>query len=581
MLNAQLQSAISLADYAKATSDSAAGALATGLQNAASRALPSFSNGYWSYYQLPADPSPVNYQDYVVELLQTLARRDDRFGPAATQFAAFADDPAGVQARQRRGRRGHLLGLEALDRAGLGARRRARALRRRRLAHGLVRPAPASRDLPGDDPGDRLEGATRPRSTRCRSSTSRSRPRSTSRSAKVASAGATTLPPLVAGAGLDQPTQAAAAAAAGYGAVRMTLVWPDGSSVPDAGAIAALNRLPAGTNLVLELYVAAWPATTRTRARRLRRVGGRAGAGAPRPRRRPGALGRVRSGLRGRAERGLRRREGGGAARARRRRARRRADPEGRARLALRPADAPAMDELAFTPAPAPGKNLWPVASMPTLLTALQTTFPGMPGDRRRPQRRRLRDRARLVGLPGAGRRGDPRPPGRQHRRARAGGGRGPGARPRLQDGLDSGPAPAPNPAPAPTPTPAARPRPGTASTGSHHSGKGGEHRLQRTSSRSPRDISTSTRPSVHLGCTAACLYLVTLQRAADGVPVLARRGSIPRAGARTVTLPKPPPAAGSYRFSVWVVAQADPGPSRSTGARSSRQAERRRGCRC
>jgi hypothetical protein len=58
VLNAQLQSAISLADYAKTTSDSAAGALATGLQNDASRALPSFSNGYWSYYQLPADPRP-------------------------------------------------------------------------------------------------------------------------------------------------------------------------------------------------------------------------------------------------------------------------------------------------------------------------------------------------------------------------------------------------------------------------------------------------------------------------------------------------------------------------------------------
>ena len=76
-----------------------------------------------------------------------------------------------------------------------------------------------------------------------------------------------------------------------------------------------------------------------------------------------------------------------------------------------------------------------------------------------------------------------------------------------------------------------------------------------------PARISISTPPSVHLGCTAACLYLVTLQRAADGMPILARRGSIPHAGGRTVTLPKAPVAKGSYRFAVWVVAQADPGP--------------------
>src|SRR5262249_37320283 len=40
---------------------------------------------------------------------------------------------------------------------------------------------------------------------------------------------------------------------------------------------------------------------------------------------------------------------------------------------------APLMDELAFTPAPAAGKNLWPLASLATLVTALGTTFPGMP----------------------------------------------------------------------------------------------------------------------------------------------------------------------------------------------------------
>src|SRR5262249_14710562 len=85
--------AISIADYAKATSDTGAAGLAVELENAAARALPQFSNGYWSYYQLPADPSPVNYQDYVVQLLQALARRDDRFAGAAGEFAQFGTAP--------------------------------------------------------------------------------------------------------------------------------------------------------------------------------------------------------------------------------------------------------------------------------------------------------------------------------------------------------------------------------------------------------------------------------------------------------------------------------------------------------
>jgi hypothetical protein len=75
-----------------------------------------------------------------------------------------------------------------------------------------------------------------------------------------------------------------------------------------------------------------------------------------------------------------------------------------------------------------------------------------------------------------------------------------------------------------------------------------------------PTSLSTAAHPRVHLGCTAACLYLVTLQRAADGTPLLATRGVLTHAGGRTVTLPKAPPT-GSYRLAVWTVSQANPGP--------------------
>jgi hypothetical protein len=51
------------------------------------------------------------------------------------------------------------------------------------------------------------------------------------------------------------------------------------------------------------------------------------------------------------------------------------------------------------------------------------------------------------------------------------------------------------------------------------------------------------------------------MQRAGDGIPVLAWRGSLDHAGSHTVTLPKQKFAAGSYRFAVWIVGKSDPGP--------------------
>jgi hypothetical protein len=370
---------------------------------------------------------------------------------------------------------------------------------------------------------------------------------------KVASAGATTLPPLVAGAGLDQPTQAAAAAAAGYGAVRMTLVWPDGSSVPDAGAIAALNRLPAGTNLVLELYVAAWPADATALAAYAASVAAQVpalhdlvvgpGPSAGSVPAYAAALSAAYTSVKAAAP--LVRVDGSldGAL-----------TPKA-ALTAL--ASSARMDELAFTPSPAPGRNLWPVASIPTLLTALQTTFPGIPvildglsADAFATALASSACRA-PIGEVILARLADSTDALAQAAAAAQAPDRG------CKTPSAPAPAPAPNPAPAPkpttTPTPTQTPAP-TTPVKPESIASSGQLAF-------PARLSTSTRPSVHLGCTAACLYLVTLQRAGDGVPVLARRGSIPRAGARTVTLPKPPPGAGTYRFSVWVVAQADPGP--------------------
>ena len=306
VLNAQLQSAISLADYAKATSDSGAAGLAAALQSAAARALPSFSNGYWSYYQLPADPSPVNYQDYVVQLLQTLARRDDRFAGAAGAVRAV---------RQRR-RRSSGSPTPAWARSPSGSRSPPRCTSPQparvrglsvvgRLAHGLARPAPAGRDLPGDDPGDRLEGELRggpgaPDRPRLDAPEEAHEGEAEGRRRRLEHAAAARRRRRARAADTG-----AAAAAAGLrrreddaGLARRLLGARPGR--------ARSARPPAGRDEPRAAALCLLLARRRRRtggARRLRGGRGDPGAGAPRPGRRPGAGERVCPGLRGVARR--------------------------------------------------------------------------------------------------------------------------------------------------------------------------------------------------------------------------------------------------------------------------------------
>jgi hypothetical protein len=93
VLNAQLQTILSLQSYANASGDTRAATLATRLEDAAAATLPRFDTGYWTYYALPDDPSSVDYQLYVVQLLKRLAPQDPRFGAAATRFASYLHQP--------------------------------------------------------------------------------------------------------------------------------------------------------------------------------------------------------------------------------------------------------------------------------------------------------------------------------------------------------------------------------------------------------------------------------------------------------------------------------------------------------
>ena len=94
VLNAQLQSAISLRDYAELADDTSASSYAERLLAAAKTMLPAFDTGHWSRYSLHFE-SDLHYQDYVIQLLKTLAKStaDPAWQAAADRFALYETQP--------------------------------------------------------------------------------------------------------------------------------------------------------------------------------------------------------------------------------------------------------------------------------------------------------------------------------------------------------------------------------------------------------------------------------------------------------------------------------------------------------
>ena len=73
VLNAQLQSIVSLAEYARITEDAEAQRYVESLSTAARTLLPEFDTGCWSRYSLGGSPASDQYHRYHVTLLERLA----------------------------------------------------------------------------------------------------------------------------------------------------------------------------------------------------------------------------------------------------------------------------------------------------------------------------------------------------------------------------------------------------------------------------------------------------------------------------------------------------------------------------
>src|SRR5919106_2204857 len=90
VLNAQLQTAVSVAEYAGLAGDAQADAFAARLRSSATALLPFFDTGYRSNYSLSSE-STLGYQRYVVTLLRRLKRDtgEEHWGEAAGRFEAY------------------------------------------------------------------------------------------------------------------------------------------------------------------------------------------------------------------------------------------------------------------------------------------------------------------------------------------------------------------------------------------------------------------------------------------------------------------------------------------------------------
>jgi hypothetical protein len=578
VLNAQLQTILSLQTYAGATGDRGAAGLSAELQRAAADSLGRFDTGYWSYYSLPHTPSPLDYHDYVVQLLRKLAPADPRFAAAAARFASYETQPPAFKLADGGpgAVRFWISKPAAVTVAALGDTRRLSLvggwqqlswkLPRR---PGLWQVTLTARDSAGNSaqvqalPIVHVAAAPPAKKADVRQATA----------PDAAEEAAVGQPSFLAGVGLDSPAQAKLAQREGFGAVRIGVVWPAGATAPDPATLATFQGMPAGQRLVLELVANPLPVDDAGRdalaayaealVQQLPDVRDLLLGPPPAPATAAdyaAAFTAVETAVKSIAPTIAVGGELDGAAAPR------------STLAALAAAAALPPDELAFSPAPARAKNAWTLADYAALESALSSTFPGATV----PVLEDSISDPTLVPASKAGLYAQPLPTTGDSEAGQATAYTGELAaascRPNvigvLLRRLVDGPAPGEQGGllyPDGTPKaslPTVRSSVLAAGRGTAAICPGLAVPAATSALAFPATLVLGSAPSVQLGCVRDCLYLLTLERARDGKPVLARRGSL-RGGApaATVRLPHVAFAAGSYRLTVRVVNQTNPGP--------------------
>ncbi len=576
VLNAQLQSVLSLETYAEASDDSAAATLASQMEQAAAATVSRFDTGYWTYYSLGGGPSPLSYQRFIVQLLHRLAPDDARFAEAAARFAAYLRQPPAFKlANASPGASRFWLSKPAFVTASTPAGRSVR-LTLHAGWHTLRWDEPkragfypihvTAVDWAGNrasfsvlpivhvpKPAHRPAGVPRPSGTGAATATST----------------------FAAGVGIDDSGQAVLAGSLGLGLVCMTVAWQPGQTAPDPRVVNSLQGLPSGVGLVLDLDAAQLPTgdagrtaladyaaslarqTPELRDLVLTPAPARAIASAY-----ADALAAVRAGVRSvRTDVAAGPFFDGSTA-----------EPQLTALALARELahDDARPDLVSFLPAPVPGAGTWAVGDLGSLASALAEGLGTAPPV--------LLDAAPTpttvpsseLGAYGGG--APPQegavPPATQastYAAAIEAASCMPDVSGLLLDRLTDDGA---------TPEPATGlyyasgdPKPSAAAVkGAIRSVARGAvvcpglaARVTPTALTFPAQLSSSAA-SVVLGCSRDCLYLVTLDRA-NGKPVVARRGALNGDdAARTITLPERALRRGGYRVDVRLISRVDPG---------------------
>jgi hypothetical protein len=576
VLNAQLQSVVSLKTYAAAASDATATALASRMEQAAAATLSRFDTGYWTDYSLAGNPSPLSYEKFVIRLLHKLARDDPRFAQAADRFATYLrqppafklatgpvgalrfwlSKPALVTARTPAG---HSIRL-SLD-AGWHTFRWHEPKR-----HGFFRVMVTAVDYAGNrasfdalpivhasKPAHRSAGAPRP-----------------SAAGRTAEAS-----PFVAGVGIDDSAQGALAGSLGLGLVRRTVAWQPGQTAPDTAVVESLQGLPSGVGLVLDLDAADLPtgeagrtdladysASLARQTPALRDLVLTPGPSRSIAARYADALAAARAGVGSvRTDVAVGPFLDGST------------DKPQLTTIALArelAQDGARPDLVSFRPAPVPGTGAWALSDLASLQSALAKGLGKAPPV--------LLDAVPAATIVPSGELGaytggpppqagavDPATQASTYAAVVEAASCMPGVSGLLLDRLvDEGA----NSEPATGLYYASghpKPSAGAVQRTIRAVGRGAvvcpglAARVTPTTLTFPAQLSSSSTASVVLGCDRDCLYLLTLDRAA-GKPLVATRGTLEGGAAKTITLPKRLLRRGGYRVDVRLVSRVNPG---------------------
>jgi D-glucuronyl C5-epimerase C-terminus len=556
VLNAQLQSVLSLQTYATATNDAAATTLASQFEQAAAASVSRFDTGYWTYYSLGGAPTPLSYQKFIVQLLQKLAPQDPRFAQAAADFAAYLKQPPAFKlANTSPGAVRFWLSKPSLvtvtTPSGLG-----RSLRLNLLAgwHTLRWSEPkragfyAVHVSATDFAGNRASFSALPVVRASASASGGSSP------------GAGGAPPssqFAVGVGIDDSGQGAQAASLGLSLVRRTVTWQSGQTAPDPATVQSLQGLPSGTGLVLDLDAEALPTGDAGRAALAEYAASLAQQSpalrdlllTPAPDRSDtgnyaDALAAIRTGVRSvTTEVGVGPFLDGSTL-----------NPQLTTAAVARELaqDNAAPDLVDFLPAPVPAAGAWAVGD----LASLESTVAQGLGTKAPP--------VLLDAVPSSTTEVTPTAQASGYASAIETASCLPGVSgvflDRLVDGTTSAPATGLYDAGGqPKPSAVAVKEAVAAVARGAVVCPGLAAPVTPTTLTFPTELTSATAASVTLGCSRDCLYLVTLDRA-GGRPVVARRGALAGGAAAQIALPKHRLPGGGYRLDVRLVSRVDPG---------------------